>query len=110
MIHYESETGVGKAVGEFEGGCTVMETWQGALRVRLRHGRLGGRQLLRTFRVSQVQGALRGDSSRGAVIDTIARNIEREMDVVDIEEGSNKTTRMYAKDLSIYLYVYDYKL
>ncbi|CAA3016027.1 Hypothetical predicted protein [Olea europaea subsp. europaea] len=53
-------------VGEFERGCTVMET------------------------------VARG-IERGAVIDTVAGSIEREMDVVDIEEGSNERTRMYAK-------------
>ncbi|CAA3016029.1 Hypothetical predicted protein [Olea europaea subsp. europaea] len=85
-------------VGKFEGGCTVMEIVARGIESEAEIREIGREAIEKNIERKAIAESIERETEVGvAVIDTVARSIEREMDVVDIEEGSNERTRMYAK-------------
>ncbi|CAA2967589.1 Hypothetical predicted protein [Olea europaea subsp. europaea] len=91
------ETGIGK----FKGRCTVMETVARGIESEIETGEIEREAIEKNIEREAVAESIeRETKAGGAVIDTIAGSIEREMDVVNIEARSNERTRMYAKLVS----------
>ncbi|CAA3008085.1 Hypothetical predicted protein [Olea europaea subsp. europaea] len=94
----EGDTMRETGVGEFERGCTVMETVARGIESKAETWEIGSEAIEKNIKGKAVVESIKWETeARGVVIDTTTRNIEREMDVVDIEKGSNERTRMYAK-------------